>query len=153
MPNFRPFSLHLFMTGSSPPTSFFVLTFQSPKEVLSLSRRPNHPSSRTNVSIFSSFNPSIKPNSFFVSKSKNVASQLFATIGGTPRFKIYLSIARWKFLLMPPKPHSEYVMRTSGVTKLSFSRSLYRKSSGLIPPHTRMVPNSPVCALRKKLPL
>jgi hypothetical protein len=64
-----------------PPGSFLLSTNQSPSEERSLSRRPNHPSSKTNNSIPKSAAAPAILSSLGASKSKYVASQLLTRIG------------------------------------------------------------------------
>ena len=70
IPNFIPKSLILEIKLAKPPLILFSLTYQSPRPELSESRLPNHPSSKTNISI-PIFEASLAiSNIFFSSKSK-----------------------------------------------------------------------------------
>ena len=69
-----------------PPGSFFVFTYQSPRLVLSLSLRPNQPSSRTNSSTPTSFAAFASSRILLSEKLKYVASQLLHSTGRSLNF-------------------------------------------------------------------
>ena len=81
IPNIKPFSCSLEERPASPFGSLRPLAVQSPREVVSSSRSPNQPSSRTKSSIPTSLAVSARSSSFSSLKSKYVASQLFTRTG------------------------------------------------------------------------
>ena len=80
-PNWSPRARNLAPNPASPSGSFCRFTNQSPRLVVSSLRSPNQPSSRTSISMPTSFASRAKASSLSSSKSKYVASQLFTRIG------------------------------------------------------------------------